>query len=144
MILFCFKSYENGNCLFSTFSIAISADNKYVYDLRILESIELYLNSEFYVKQSSFVKVMNSHSDVFNVDTFLALSVWHGAVDSGKTKMELVKVNLFYIVSQINALCNVTSNDKLYSSSYSKVFSKSIAAYVEYSSFKTEDPFPGD
>ena len=39
---------------------------------------------------------MNSHSGarlgVFNnVDTLLALSVSHGALDSGKTKMELVK-----------------------------------------------------
>ena len=35
---------------------------------------------------------MNSHSGVFNnAYTLLALSVSHGAVDSGKTKMELVK-----------------------------------------------------
>ena len=32
----------------------------YVDDLRILESIELYLNSVFYAKHSSFVKAMNS------------------------------------------------------------------------------------
>ena len=61
-------------------------------DLRILASIELYLNSEFYAKHPSFVKVMNSHSGVFNnVDTLLALSVSHGALDSGKTKIEQVK-----------------------------------------------------
>ena len=35
---------------------------------------------------------MNSPSGVFNnVDTLLALSVSHSALDSGKTKMELVK-----------------------------------------------------
>ena len=70
----------------------MSGDNKYVDDLRILASVELYLSSEFYAKHPSFVKVMNSHSGVFNnVDTFLALSVSYSALDSGKTKMELVK-----------------------------------------------------
>ena len=35
---------------------------------------------------------MKSHSDVFNnIDTLLALSISHGALDSSKTKMELVK-----------------------------------------------------
>ena len=64
----------------------------YVDDLKILTSIELYLNSEFYVKHPSFVKVLNSHSGVFNnVDTLFALSVWHGPLDSRKAKMELVK-----------------------------------------------------
>ena len=70
----------------------MSGNNRYVDDLRILASIELYLNSEFYTKHPSFVEVMNSHSGVFNnADTLLALSVSHGALDSAKTKMELVK-----------------------------------------------------
>ena len=78
----------------------MSGDNRYVDDLRILASIELYLNSEFYAEHPSFVKVMNSNSDVFNnVDTLLALSVSHGALDSGKTKMELVKEEALNICS---------------------------------------------
>ena len=70
----------------------MSGDSKYFDDLRILVFIELYLNSEVYTKHRSFVKAMNSHSGVFNnVDNLLALSVSHSALDSGKTKMELVK-----------------------------------------------------
>ena len=70
----------------------MSGDNRYGDDLRILGSIELYLNSEFHAKHQSFVKVMNSHPGVFNnVDTLLTLSVLQSALDSGKTKMELVK-----------------------------------------------------
>ena len=43
---------------------------------------------------------MNSHSGVFNnVDTLLALSVSHGALDSGKTKIELVKEEALIICS---------------------------------------------
>ena len=70
MILFCFRSEENWNCLFSAFSIVMN-------DLRILASIELSLNSEFYAKRPSFVNVMNRHSgELFNnVDTLFALSV---------------------------------------------------------------------
>ena len=65
-----------------------------------MASIELYLNSEFYVKHPSFVKVKNSHSGVFNnVDTLLRLSVSHGAFDSGKTKLELVKEDALNICS---------------------------------------------
>ena len=38
------------------------------------------------------MKVTNNHSGVFNnVDTLLALSVSHGALGSGRTKMELKK-----------------------------------------------------
>ena len=48
----------------------MSGDNRYVDDLKILASIELYVNSEFYGKHSSLVKLMNIHSGVFNnVDT---------------------------------------------------------------------------
>ena len=54
---------------------------RYVDDLRILASIELYSNSKFYGKHPSFVKVMNSHSG----DYLLAISVSHDALDSGKT-----------------------------------------------------------
>ena len=42
----------------------------------------------------------------------------------------------------INFSCNVNSNDKSYSLSYSKVFSKPIVKDMKYSSFKIEDPLP--
>ena len=77
-----------------------SCDNRYGDDLRILASIELYLNSEFYAKRPSFVKFTNSLSGVFhNVGTLLELSVSHGAPDSGKTKMDLLKEETFNIFS---------------------------------------------
>ena len=48
----------------------MSADNRYVDNLRILASFELYLYSEFYAKHPPFVKVMKSYFGVFNnVDT---------------------------------------------------------------------------
>ena len=78
----------------------MSGKNKFVDGLRIWTSIELHLNSEFNVKYPSFVKVMNSHSGAFNnVNTLLALLVSHGALDSGKTKMDLVKGEALNICS---------------------------------------------
>ena len=74
----------------------MTGDNRFD-DLRILASTELYLNSEFYAKHPSFAKVMNSHSGVLNnVDTLLALSGSHGALDSGKTKMFIFSLLVFY------------------------------------------------
>ena len=66
MILFCFRSDYMGNCLFSAFSIVMSGNYRYDDNLTILASTELYLNLEFYAKYSSSVKVMNSHSGVFD------------------------------------------------------------------------------
>ena len=87
-------------CSLKSFSIVMSGNNRYVDDLRTLASIELYLNLEFYAKHPSFLKAMNSHSGVFNnVDTLLVLSVSHGALGFGKTKMELVKEESFNICS---------------------------------------------
>ena len=43
---------------------------------------------------------MNSHAGVFNnADTLLALSVSHSALDSGNTKMELMKEEALNICS---------------------------------------------
>ena len=69
-------------CLFSTFSIAICRDNKYVEDLRILTAIELYLNSEFYSKHLSFISLISKHSKAFTgTDALLAISVSHNALN---------------------------------------------------------------
>ena len=67
-------------------------DNRYVDDLRVLTAIELYLNSEFYNKHPSFISLISKHSEVFSsIDTILATSVSHNALNSNKTKGELVQ-----------------------------------------------------
>ena len=105
MILFCFRSNKNGNCLFSAFSVVMSGNNSYIDDLRILASTELYLNWEFYAKHPTFVKVMNNDDN--NVGTLLALSASHGALDSAKTKMKLVKeaINICSPFKWSSSLC---------------------------------------
>ena len=69
----------------------MNGNHRYVDDIRILASIELYFNSDFYAKHPYFGKVSNNQSVVFsNFDTLFALSISHGALDSCKTKIELV------------------------------------------------------
>ena len=96
MILFCFRSNENRNCLFSAFSIVVSSDTRYADDLWILPSIELYLNSEFYAKHPSFVKVLNSHSGMFNnVDTLVLLILLKPKGNRWKKKLSIFVVYLY-------------------------------------------------
>ena len=66
MILPCFTPDENGYFLFPGLLIVMSGERRHIDDLRILTFIELCLNSGFYTKHPSFVKVMNSHYGVFN------------------------------------------------------------------------------
>ena len=90
--LFTFRSKANGNCLFSAFSIAMCGDNKYVNDLRILTAIKLYVNHGFYSQHPTFTLLLNNNPGVFNsIDTILAISVSHNALDTNKTKGELVQ-----------------------------------------------------
>ena len=98
--LFIFRSKANGNCLFSAFSIAICGDNRYVNDLRILTTIELYVNPGFYSQHTIFKLLLNNNPGVFNsIDTILAISVSHNALDTNKTKAELVQREALNICS---------------------------------------------
>ena len=49
------------------------------------------------------IKTSGRHGVFNNVDTLLALSVSHGALDSSKTKMELVKEEALNIYIHLNS-----------------------------------------
>ena len=98
--LFTFRSEANGNCLFSAFSIAMCRDNRYVNDLRILTAIELYVNPGFYSQHQTFTLLLNNNPGVFNrIDTILPISFSHNALDTNKTKGELVQRETLNICS---------------------------------------------
>ena len=98
--LFTFRSEANGNCLFSAFSIAMSGDSRYVNDLRILTAIELYVNHGFYSQHPAFTLLLNNNPGVFNsIDKTLAISVSQNALDTNKTKGELVQRETLNICS---------------------------------------------
>ena len=77
----------------------------YVDDLRILTAMELYLNSEFYSKQPSFILLVSKHSKFSSsIDTILAISVSHNALDSNKINGELVQNETINICTSLNGL----------------------------------------
>ena len=91
--VYLFRSQENGNSLFLTFLIAMCGENRYVEDMRILTAIEPYLNSGFYNKHLNFISLVSKYTNVFSsIDAKLAISVWRSALDSNKTKAELVQM----------------------------------------------------
>ena len=107
--LFTSRSEANGTCLFSDFSIAMCGDNRYVNDLRILRAIELYVNPGFYSQQSIFTLLLHNNLGVFNsVDTILTISFSHNALDTNKTKAELVQrvtLNIYSAYGWCGILC---------------------------------------
>ena len=97
---FTFRSEANGNCLFSAFSIAMCRDNRYVNHLRILTGIDLYVNPGFYSQHPTFTLLLNNNPGVFNsIDTILPISFSHNALDTNKTKGELVQRETLNICS---------------------------------------------
>ena len=98
--LFIFKSEINSNCFFSAFSIAMCGDSRYVNDLRILTAIELYVYPGFYSQHPIFTLLLNNNRDDFNsIDTILAISVFHNALYTSKTKGELIQREALNICS---------------------------------------------
>ena len=75
-------------------------DNRYVNDLRILAAIELYVNPEFYGQHPIFTLLLNNNPCVFNrIDTILAISVFHNALDTDKTKAKFAQREALNICS---------------------------------------------
>ena len=99
--LFNFRFEVNGNCIFLAFSIAMCGGNRYVNDLRVLTAIELYVNSGFYSQHPTFTLLLNDNPGFSNsINTILATSVSHNALDTNETKGELVQREAYSICSE--------------------------------------------
>ena len=98
--VFTFRSEANGDCLFLESSMAMCGENRFVNDLRILTAIQFYVNPGFYSQDIIFKLLLNNNPGVFNsIDTILALSVTHHALDTNKTKGDLVQREVLNICS---------------------------------------------
>ena len=65
-----------------------------------MTAIELYVNHGFHSQHSTFTLLLNNNPGVFNsIDTILAISVSHNALDTNKTKGELVQREALNICS---------------------------------------------
>ena len=71
--------------------------------------IELYVNPWFYSQHPIVTLLLNNNPDDFNsIGTILAISVSHNALDTNKTKGELVQkeaLNIFSANSWCGFLC---------------------------------------
>ena len=86
------RSEVSGNCLYSSASLALVGSNTFVNDLRMLTSLELFINANFYSQHPCFLSAVNDHHECFgNINNLLPLSVCLAALDTGLTKDELVK-----------------------------------------------------
>ena len=66
-------------------------DNSLVPTLRILTSIELYINATFYSQHPCFLSVMNEHGKYFRLKNLLPLCVSKDCLDSNLTEDDLVR-----------------------------------------------------
>ena len=87
------RSEASGNCLYSSLSLVLVGDNRLVHTLRILTSLELFLNASFYSQHPCFLSVVYEHGEYFKntASNLLPLCVSMECLDTGFTKEDLVK-----------------------------------------------------
>ena len=63
-------------------SLLLVGDNSLVQILRILTSIEIFVNAMFYSRQLSFLSPVDKHAEYFsNINNFLPMSVSQQSID---------------------------------------------------------------
>ena len=88
-----FRSDATGNCLYSSVSLALTGTNRLVKCLRILTSIELFLNANFYARHPYFTSLIEKQSEYFanSAKNILPLSVSMKSLDINLIDDALVK-----------------------------------------------------
>ena len=94
---FHYRSMLNGNWMYSSVSLLLVADNSLVEELRCLSSVELYLNSDYYIKHDVFQSAYLSHKEPKrSPESFFYLSLRNDNLDSNlKNKEDTVKREAF-------------------------------------------------
>ena len=70
MQLLLFRSLTDGNCLYSAISVGLAGNNSLIHLLRILTSLELFLNNEFYSRHPVLTNVYNNGKTVLGEKLF--------------------------------------------------------------------------
>lgn len=87
------RSDANGNCLYSSVSLTLVGNNSLIESLRILTSIELFTNPDFYAQHPCFSSTIDEHPEYFSisVNNLLPMSVSKECLDTGFARADLVK-----------------------------------------------------
>ena len=74
-------------------SLLLVGDNTLAHTLRILTSLELFMNAQFYCDHPCFLSAIDEHPECFgkSVYTLLPLSVYFESLDTGSIKHGLVR-----------------------------------------------------
>ena len=92
-LVFAFKSLSNGNCLYSSVSLLLAGDNSLVQDLRLLTSIELYLNATYYTDELPYFTTVFSryHGKITSsLMNLFMISLSHESIDEGSSNEQKV------------------------------------------------------
>lgn len=81
----------SGNCLYSSFSLHLVGNNSLVGKLRLLTSIELYLNADFYSNHPLFCNITGKYKKYFPSGKILPFCVSFESLDSNETNTSLVQ-----------------------------------------------------
>ena len=91
---FPFSSLADGNCMLSSLSILLVGHNGLVDKLRVLCSLELYLNNEFYASHPFFEDTFQANKDLFCKPSYLfQISLSHSTTDTDVVPVTLIWLN---------------------------------------------------
>lgn len=92
LVCYLYRSTATGNCLYSSVSLVLVGDNSLVQNLRVLTSIELFIDAPFYSHHPCFLSAVNKHAELFsNLNNLLPWCVSKECLDTGATKDDLVR-----------------------------------------------------
>ena len=82
-LLLPFRSNVSGNCLYSSISMVLVGDNSLITTLRLMTSIELFLNADYYCRHPCLISLFHSHKNIFrSLSGMLAMCVSFEAMDA--------------------------------------------------------------
>ena len=96
LILFSFRARPDGNCLYNAISIALYENDSWANHLRLLTSIELFSNCQFYLKHPVFGSAFNLQKTNKNVTerppmTFFRMSLKNSTIDKCNNDKDYVE-----------------------------------------------------
>lgn len=96
-----FSSEASGDCLYSSLSTYLVGNNYLTTELRLLCSIELFLNSEFYANHPLFLEIFSKHSDIFvSIRSIFVISLSDAAFNSQSlSSVKLIELEAINICS---------------------------------------------
>ena len=126
------RSETSGNCLYSSVSLALVGNNSLSNILRVLTSIELFCNAEFYYNHPCLQNVFKDHNKLFlSYNSLICMIVSHEALDTGCISTNLIRKQAIFNCESLNRWASF-----IHFLSLSSVIGRTIHTY--YPDFRLE------